>query len=629
MKILLPLLVVCLFCVGCTNRQPQKALTLERKLAKASLVSATFDSLLQQTRTLTATERVKLLLSSALRSEERPNVSAKQESLLLEALPLATKRERKQLLLRLVEVYRQPDYGYIPNADRKAIKYCEELEQNFTLSKEERWKVMKIKALSLDGIGSPNLYMPIWFQLIDEHRQEGNPVLIINDLLTIANYLDILGDPEKALSYYREACELSLQYKLMEQRNQSLRSIILLTLQLGRNEEVLSYYRQMGVDSLISLIPSSYNLLATCYLQLNKPDSARLYYQKETQASPSIIGSSTSSYCKIAQTFVNEQREDSATVYLNKAMENYQERTILARKKNRKTSLPSVLLEVYPAYASLLLHNGKVQQAGEAFALIEPLTKKNMPLPVEQKTQIDALTRYAAYCQATRQYEKGVELMLRCDSLRNAYDANREKRTSTSIVERFKTQELLYTIDLQKAKLSYSQRVLIAIAGASLVLLCAIAVLARMYRQRRRQLSAIFNKDQEIEQLRQAASGSVPAASALSPAEELFRAAEQRVTSEKLFLNKELSLELLARDLGTNRTYLSACVNTCSGGNFNQWINNYRIAYVLERIDTATNLLQLASEAGFLSPDSFYRNFKRCTQMTTGQYLKEKEKTPD
>lgn len=629
LKTLLPLLIVCLFCIGCTNTNHKRALSLERELATAPLVSATFDSLLQQTRTLTAPQRVKLLLSSALRNEEHPTVGAKQESLLLEALPLATKRERKQLLLRLVEVYRQPDYIYISNTERKAIKYCEELEQNYTLSKEERWKVMEIKAYALNGIGSPNLYMPIWFQLLEEHRREGNPAMITKDLHMVATYLEALGDPEKALDAYREVYELSTQNKLMEQRNQSLGSIILLTSKLGRSEEVLSYYRQMGVDSLITLIPSSYSLLATCYLQLNKPDSARFYLRKAAQAFP-LQNSGKASYYKIAQTFVNEQREDSAAAYLDKAMKSSQQNATLARKQHIKVSLPFVFLEVYPAFASLLLRNGKTQQAGEAFALIEPLTKTSEPLPVGQKTQIDALTHYAAYCQATRQYEKGVELMLRCDSLRNVYDANREQRASTSIVERFKMQELLYTIDLQKAELSYSQQVLIAIGVASLILIGAIAMLIHLYRQRQRQFSVILSKDREIEQLRTETTATAPSVAAITPnsTEELFRSAEEKVTSEKLFLNKELSLELLAREMGTNRSYLSSCVNTCSGGNFNQWINNYRITYVLERIDTAPNLLQLASEAGFLSSDSFYRNFKRCTQMTTSQYLKEKGNTP-
>lgn len=598
---------------------------MERELAAAPLASATFDSLLQETRTLAAPERVNLLLSSALRNEEHLKVSAKQESLLLEALPLATKRERKQLLLRLIEVYHQSYYGQIPNARRKAIQYCEELEQNHSLSKQERWKVMEIKAYALNGMGSPNLYMPIWFQLLEEHRREGDPVLITKDLHKIATCLDELGGSEKALDTYREIYELSIQNKLIEQRNQALCSIILLSSRLGRSEEVLSYYRQIGVDSLLSLIPSSYSLLATCYLQLNKPDSARFYLRKEAQALP-LHNTGKTAYCKIAQTFVNEQREDSAAAYLDKAMKSHQKNVAFARKKKIEPSLPGIFLEVYPAFASLLQRNGKTQQAGKAFALIEPLTKDTAFLPNHQKTQIDALSRYAAYCQATRQYEKGVELMLRCDSLRNAYDANREKRTSISIVERFKMQELTYTIDLQKAELSYSQRILIVIGAASLILLCATGVLIYLYRQRRRQFSALFSKDREIEQLRNGAA-SPEAVAAPNPTEELFRAAEQKVSSEKLFLQKELSLELLARELGTNRSYLSSCVNTCSGGNFNQWINNYRIAYVLERIDTAPNLLQLAAEAGFLSPDSFYRNFKRCTQMTTGQYLKEKGKS--
>lgn len=623
-------LAIGLLCIGCSQPDRKQATLLERKLETTPAPSAAFDSLLQEIRTLSASQRVAVLLSPSLCSIENREAVVRQVPYLTETLPLASKQERRQLLLRLMEIYKQQiNYRHIPDARNQCLKRCEELETEYSLSQKERWKVMEAKALVLDQAGQQNLYMPIWFKLLEEHRREGETALVVKDLLTIAACLENLGDSEKSLSTYREAYQLSLANGLTEQRNQSLIPVINLTSQLGHDEEMLSYYRQVGIDSLAAILPSAYRLLSECYIRLHKTDSARLYLQKEILSSSNSEYNATLPYIYIAKTFVDENREDSASYYLHKAMSTSNREAIRTHTKQYSFKLSNELLGAYPAYATLLQQNGKTQQASEAFALVEPLMKKPVKTIALFERQIDALSHYASFCQATRQYQKGLELLVRRDSLRQLKTDIQEKRSGQNIVERFKMQELLYTIDLQKAELSYSQRVLIAIAGASLILLSAIAVLTRMYRQRRRQLSAIISKDREIEQLRQAASGSVPAASALSPAEELFRAAEQRVTSEKLFLNKELSLELLAHDLGTNRTYLSACVNTCSGGNFNQWINNYRIAYVLERIDTAPNLLQLASEAGFLSPDSFYRNFKRCTQMTTSQYLKEKGKTPD
>lgn len=75
--------------------------------------------------------------------------------------------------------------------------------------------------------------------------------------------------------------------------------------------------------------------------------------------------------------------------------------------------------------------------------------------------------------------------------------------------------------------------------------------------------------------------------------------------------------------LGTNHSYLSSCINTCSGNNYNHWINDFRIDYLLEQIHSGKKLSDLANEAGFASTDAFYRSFKRKTNLTPNEYLKQ------
>lgn len=630
MKAFFLFLLTGLLCIGCTPPDHQPVALLEQKLEATPASSAAFDSLLQEVRTLPPPQRIALLLSPSLCHLDDWETVAKQEPLLLELLPLASKRERHQLLLRLVELYaQQGNYRFIPNARSKGLRWCEELESNYKLSQRERWEVLKVKALMLDQAGQQNLYMPIWFELLEEHRREGETARVVEDLTAIATHLANLGDEEKSLITYQEAYQLAVNNGFTEQRNRNLIEIINRTSRLGRYEELLTYFRQVGVDSLASILPSAYSMLATCYVQLDKPDSARVYFQKQMQALPNPEQDGTLYLIDIARTFVDESHEDSAASYLQKAMTALNEEAAHTRKKNIKTTLPGTLLEAYPAFATLLQHNGKTQQAGEAFALVEPLMRKSVKgLPLFER-QIDALTHYADYCQATRQYEKGFELLTRRDSLRQLHIKLKAERTDINLAERFKMQELTYTIDLQKAQLAYSHRTLVTIGCAAFILLCSLVPLIYLYRQHRRQLALLSDREQEIEQLRSAAdltpapdAPQVATENPLNPIEELFRVAQQKVVAEKLFLNKELSLDQLAHELDTNRSYLSSCINTCSGGNFNQWINSYRIDYVLERIHTAPNLLALAAEAGFLSSDSFYRHFKRCTQMTTTQYLK-------
>lgn len=51
------------------------------------------------------------------------------------------------------------------------------------------------------------------------------------------------------------------------------------------------------------------------------------------------------------------------------------------------------------------------------------------------------------------------------------------------------------------------------------------------------------------------------------------------ISSKKLFLDPEFSIKKAAKEVGTNRTYLSRSINFKTGQNFNDFINNYRSEY--------------------------------------------------
>jgi len=85
----------------------------------------------------------------------------------------------------------------------------------------------------------------------------------------------------------------------------------------------------------------------------------------------------------------------------------------------------------------------------------------------------------------------------------------------------------------------------------------------------------------------------------------------------------ELSLDSLARHLGTNTTYLSRALNEGLGLSFNTAINRLRVAEVCRRLsrpDDTGDLLDVAFAAGFNSKTSFNRVFKAMTGSTPSQY---------
>lgn len=85
----------------------------------------------------------------------------------------------------------------------------------------------------------------------------------------------------------------------------------------------------------------------------------------------------------------------------------------------------------------------------------------------------------------------------------------------------------------------------------------------------------------------------------------------------------ELSLEKLARQLGTNTAYLSRAFNEGLGLSFNEAINRLRVEAVRRELADPANpreLLDLAFAAGFSSKSSFNRVFKALTGETPSQF---------
>ena len=89
----------------------------------------------------------------------------------------------------------------------------------------------------------------------------------------------------------------------------------------------------------------------------------------------------------------------------------------------------------------------------------------------------------------------------------------------------------------------------------------------------------------------------------------------QKFEASKRFINKDMSLGMLAVQLNTNTKYLSEIINRHKEKNFNAYINELRINYITEKIKTEPAYLNykvsyLAEECGFASHSTFTTVFK-------------------
>ena len=92
----------------------------------------------------------------------------------------------------------------------------------------------------------------------------------------------------------------------------------------------------------------------------------------------------------------------------------------------------------------------------------------------------------------------------------------------------------------------------------------------------------------------------------------------QLMDEEQPFLNSELKIADIASQLGTNVSYVSACINRQKGCSFNQFVNGYRINYAkaMLRHKPEKKLSEVWTASGFANETTFFRTFKTITGMT-------------
>lgn len=98
---------------------------------------------------------------------------------------------------------------------------------------------------------------------------------------------------------------------------------------------------------------------------------------------------------------------------------------------------------------------------------------------------------------------------------------------------------------------------------------------------------------------------------------------EQFMENERPFLNANLSLNQLARQMGMSPRDLSFVINRGFDKNFFDFVGDYRIRYatvLLDRLEAGKTVIEVMYESGFNSKSVFNTAFKQKTGMTPTQY---------
>ncbi|MFB3390332.1 helix-turn-helix domain-containing protein [Flavobacterium sp. LAR06] len=103
-----------------------------------------------------------------------------------------------------------------------------------------------------------------------------------------------------------------------------------------------------------------------------------------------------------------------------------------------------------------------------------------------------------------------------------------------------------------------------------------------------------------------------------------FQKLELLCKEQHIYTDSTLNREKVAEKLGISAGYVSQIINTITGDNFANYINQYRVEAVKEMISNSEyenyNLLTMGLESGFTSKTTFYKAFKKVTGQTPNEY---------
>lgn len=99
----------------------------------------------------------------------------------------------------------------------------------------------------------------------------------------------------------------------------------------------------------------------------------------------------------------------------------------------------------------------------------------------------------------------------------------------------------------------------------------------------------------------------------------------KQLTDDGICLDPNLSLISLAKKLGSNRTYVQKAISGLYGVSFSDYVNSQRIRHSLGLMQSMPResivLKQIATDSGYTSSSSFYRNFELFTGYSPTEWM--------
>ena len=484
------------------------------------------------------------------------------------------------------------------------------------------------KAVGYQGLGQVDSMLRYYNMALELGRKAGDywtQIMVYNGLGIYS--VEVEMDYYKALEYFLEGVELAQDDS--DPRIFALLCNIATTYYLRKDPTGLNY--ALRVYELGHKTGSSYiiyvgsNVCAGMYYILGEYDKA-LKYIRETESLLNDYGEHTGVYNLYANILLAMGREKEAVTYYKKALDHVD------------SGKASFVIETYLNYSQYLMDKGRYEEA------VSYLTEG---LKVSHESH-NTINRYLLYREISECYDK---MGNRNMALEFYKDYHNEADSIFNFHKERSIDELRVKYETERRERLLQEKELALLRGSKkmqitllilVIILIALGATYILYRRRNKMYKQIARQQHDLVKMgRVFEETNIPSETVVGISEDkysnsslsdekglhMFEQLERSMREEKIYGDKDLTIEKLADKLGTNRTYLSQIINENTGASFNHYVNSYRINEAVRILSDADNseiqLKALAYDLGFNYRETFYKSFQKAIGMSPSKYREE------
>ncbi len=446
-----------------------------------------------------------------------------------------------------------------------------------------------------------------------------NGGFILSGLYLVAAAYQEKRDRKNALQRYVRAQKIIEDYNLKNYHVYNLVSIGQIRIRLDQTQKAL-----MSFQSAFELLQKSSNEsdanydtkylsiiqgFGVCYYMLGNYDEALKYdyqglqYAEKLNLTEYIIDFNLN----IGEAYIGKQKYPKALSYLNIAKAD-----IIKLNKNNNPDLFTANLHI----ATCLYNQTQYSEAKE-------LLEQNF-LHIRTNPEVEKIKE--AYALAIKCGEK-----LQDTSLQFKYTKVYNKIVDSLYQNDINAQEELYDRDLEslekRNKNLVSKNFLYAI-GFLLAILFAVIILFYMIKTRNKNRSLFEELQKERIQERTSKTMSTPKNEFITDkkAKDLLERLSG-LEQTGFYLSTDCGLYTTAKNIETNTSYLSKIINEYKKQTFNDYINELRIKYCIEQLNTnhtfrSYTIKAISGELGYKSVNTFASAFKKQTGLSHSYFIK-------